>query len=163
VIITYFAYGSNMAPAVMSRLCPRHRYLGVAKLAGYRLAFTRRSRKTGTGVADVVVSEGDEVWGTVYEIAESDLPPIDRKEGFDWAYTKVLLPVTLDADCSERTAMMYTVVSKESAEIAPSRAYLNGIIAAARTRGLPDGYVTRLATIRAAEDEQGRPETQLEG
>lgn len=158
LIITYFAYGSNMAPAVMSQLCPQHRYLGPAKLTGYRLTFTRRSRKTATGVADVVASADDQVWGTVYEIAESDLQPIDRKEGFNWAYTKVILTVTLDADGSERTAMMYTVVSKEPTEIAPSRAYLNGIIAAARTRGLPDDYVTRLATIRTAEDDQGKPE-----
>ena len=36
--VTYFAYGSNMAPNVMARLCPRHRCLGPARLDDHRLA-----------------------------------------------------------------------------------------------------------------------------
>jgi gamma-glutamylcyclotransferase len=149
--VTYFAYGSNMAPAVMSRLCPGHRYLGRARLAGYRLAFTRRSRKTGTGVADVVARAGSEVWGAAYEISDLDLRAIDRKEGVDWAYTRVVLPVTLDSEGTERTATVYTVVTKEPTAIAPSRAYLNGMVSAARARGLPDDYVTWLAATRTAD------------
>lgn len=154
--VTYFAYGSNMAPAVMARLCPQHHYLGVARLANHRLAFTRRSRKTGTGVADVVESPGDAVWGTVYEIADRDMRSIDRKEGYGWAYTKVMLPVKLSADSSERTAVIYTVASKEPAEIPPSREYLDRMITAAHARGLPDGYVTRMAMVCTAEDVTGQ-------
>ena len=60
--ITYFAYASNMAPEVITRLCPRARYLGVARLTDHRLAFTRRSVRTGTGVADIVPAPGKTVW-----------------------------------------------------------------------------------------------------
>ena len=38
--INYFAYASNMAPEAITRLCPRHQYLGAARLADHRLAFT---------------------------------------------------------------------------------------------------------------------------
>jgi len=69
-----------MAPTVMARLCPGHRYLGVARLDGYRLAFTRRSVRTGSGVADIVGAPGSTVWGVVYEIGEEDLAALDRKE-----------------------------------------------------------------------------------
>lgn len=81
--VNYFAYASNMASAVIARLSPRHRYLGVACLADYRLAFTRRSVRSGTGVADVVWAPGKHVWGVLYEISEDELAAIDRKEGYD--------------------------------------------------------------------------------
>jgi hypothetical protein len=71
--VTYFAYGSNMAPEVIARLSPQHRYLGVARLTDHRPAFTRRSVKTGTGVADVVPASGQMVWGVLYKIGDDEL------------------------------------------------------------------------------------------
>ena len=147
--VTYFAYGSNMAPDVMATLCPRHRYLGPACLNDHRLAFTRRSVRTGTGVADVVPAPGQTVWGALYEIGDDELAAIDTKEGYDWAYTRVTLPVR-PTDGPERPAVVYTVAAKQTLEILPSREYLDLIIASASERGLPGEYITRLsATITA--------------
>jgi len=148
--VTYFAYGSNMAPDVMARLCPRHRYLGPARLDDHRLAFTRRSVRTGTGVADVVPAPGRAVWGALYEIGDDELAAIDRKEGYDWAYTRVTLPVRPAADGPERPALVYTVAAKQTPEVPPSREYLDLIIAAASERGLPGEYITRLSAIITA-------------
>jgi gamma-glutamylcyclotransferase len=147
--VTYFAYGSNMASDVMARLCPRHRYLGSARLDDHRLAFTRRSVRTGTGVADVVPAPGQAVWGALYEIGDDELAALDRKEGYDWAYTRVTLPVR-PAGGPGRPALVYTVAAKQTPEILPSREYVDRIIAAARERGLPGEYITQLsATITA--------------
>jgi gamma-glutamylcyclotransferase (GGCT)/AIG2-like uncharacterized protein YtfP len=154
--VTYFAYASNMAPEVIARLCPGHRYLGVARLANHRMAFTRRSVKTGTGVADIVQAAGETVWGVLYEIDDSELTAIDRKEGHGWAYTRVVLPVQLEAGGPERMAVAYTVVSKESTEVPPSRQYLDRMIRAAWARGLPSGYVERLEAVSTAENTVGR-------
>jgi gamma-glutamylcyclotransferase (GGCT)/AIG2-like uncharacterized protein YtfP len=129
----YFAYASNMAPNVIARLCPRHIYLGVAHLADHRLAFTRRSMKTRTGVADIVQAAGETVWGVLYRIDDNELTAIDRKEGHDWAYKRVMLPVRLEGG-RERAAVTYTVRSKEPAQVPPSRQYLDLVIAAARAR-----------------------------
>lgn len=148
--ISYFAYGSNMAPDVIAKLCPRHRCLGIARLADYRLAFTRRSRKTGSGVADIVQAPGRTVWGVLYEISDDDLAAIDRKEGYDWAYTRVTLPVHLRTDGSTRMAATYTVRSKEPTEVPPSRQYLGRVAAAAHERGLPDSYVAQLEAMATA-------------
>jgi gamma-glutamylcyclotransferase len=141
-----------MAPDVMAKLCPRHRYLGIARLADYHMAFTRRSRKTGSGVADIVQAPGQTVWGVLYEIDDEELAAIDRKEGYDWAYTRVTHPVRLGADGSTRMAVAYTVRSKEPTEVPPSRQYLGRVIAAARKRGLPDSYVVQLEAVTAAEN-----------
>jgi gamma-glutamylcyclotransferase len=141
VSISYFAYGSNMAADVITRVCPRHRFLGVACLADHRLAFTRRSRRTGTGVADVVATPGSIVWGTLYEVEDDELAAVDRKEGYDWAYTRIVLPVRLAAVGPELMATVYTVRVKEPTEIPPSHQYLELLIAAGRARGLPEAYV----------------------
>jgi gamma-glutamylcyclotransferase (GGCT)/AIG2-like uncharacterized protein YtfP len=146
----YFAYGSNMAPAVIRRLCPRHSYLGAAYLVGHRLAFTRRSMRTGTGVADIVRAAGETVWGALYRIDDDELAAIDRKEGHGWAYKRIMLPVRLEGG-PERTAVAYTVRSKEPVPIPPSRQYLDLVIAAARERGLPTPYIEQIEAISVAD------------
>jgi gamma-glutamylcyclotransferase len=148
--VIYFAYASNMAPEVIAPLCPQHRYLGVARLPDHRLGFTRRSVRTGTGVADVLQARGDMVWGVLYEISDDELAAIDRKEGYDWAYTRVELPVQLGGGGPACMAVTYIVRSKEPVEVPPSKRYLGRIIAAARQRGLPDAYVRRLEAVSAA-------------
>jgi gamma-glutamylcyclotransferase (GGCT)/AIG2-like uncharacterized protein YtfP len=140
-----------MSPEVIARLCPTHRYLGVAGLADHRLAFTRRSVKTRTGVADIVPVAGEMVWGVLYEIDDEEFPAIDRKEGAGWAYVRVKVAVRLASGGQEYAAVTYTVASKESAQIPPSSRYMDGIITAARMRGLPAAYTKSLETVATTE------------
>jgi gamma-glutamylcyclotransferase len=149
--VSYFAYASNMAPEVIGRLCQRHRYLGVASLADHRLSFTRRSVKTGTGVADIVPALGETVWGVVYEIGHDEMVAIERKEGSGWAYQRIVVPVRMETSGERRTAVTFTVISKEPAEVPPSHEYLDQVIRAARERGLPRSYVERLAAVGSTE------------
>jgi gamma-glutamylcyclotransferase len=146
--VKYFAYGSNMSLTVMTANCRRHRFLGVARLADHRLMFNRRSVRTGTGVADVVPAKGTNVWGALYELDDEDLPAIDRKEGYDWAYTREPLAVQLCDDGSEHLALTYTVRRKEPTEVRPSPEYLDGLINAGRELGLPEGYQQFLDGLR---------------
>lgn len=140
----YFAYGSNMDEEVMQACCPGHRFIGVARLDDHRLAFTRRSVRTGTGVADVVSDRGQAVWGVLYELDPEGLRALDRKEGNGWAYERQRRRVHLVADGSEHDAITYTVRRKTSQEVQPSPAYLEQLIAAARRRGLPERYIVTL-------------------
>jgi gamma-glutamylcyclotransferase len=142
----YFAYGSNMAPSVMARLCPGHRVLGVARLDGYRIAFTRRSVRTGTGVADIVENRGSTVWGVLYEVGEGDFTSLDRKEGHGWAYVKEPFTVRLESGAGQQ-AIAYRVRTREPVPVPPSRAYLGGLVNAARERGLPTSYITSLEAM----------------
>jgi gamma-glutamylcyclotransferase (GGCT)/AIG2-like uncharacterized protein YtfP len=147
VPIRYFAYGSNMSAASMQDLSPGHRYLGVAELPNHRLAFTRRSVRTGTGVADILAIDGHSVWGALYELDDPHLAELDRKEGNGWAYTRTPVRVRLDGvrDGAERKAFAYAVILPEETEVAPSAEYLDGLLQAARERGLPEDYVATLA------------------
>jgi gamma-glutamylcyclotransferase (GGCT)/AIG2-like uncharacterized protein YtfP len=146
----YFAYASNMDAALMTRTCPGHRVLGVAELREHRLAFTRRSARTGSGVADVLAAPGESVWGVLYEIDDEQLAAIDQKEGNGWAYQRRVLEVRLREDGSEHAAHAFAVITPDADHVAPSEEYLGLILAAARSRGLPSGYLAALDALTPA-------------
>src|SRR5678815_4539637 len=109
-VALYFAYGSNMATEVMASKCSDISVLGPARLAGYRLAFSRRSIRTGTGVANVVSDAGSSVWGVLYEVSDRCLESLDRKEGYPWAYDRRAIDVTLES--GERLRALTYVVDQ---------------------------------------------------
>ena len=145
-VALYFAYGSNMATEVMASKCSEASVLGPARLAGYRLAFSRRSIRTGTGVANVVSDSGSSVWGVLYEVSDRCLASLDRKEGYPWAYDRRAVEVTLESGEPLR-ALTYVVDEPEPDEVEPSSDYANGLVAAANEQGLPAAYVESLRAL----------------
>jgi len=141
-------FGALLDPRRLRRYCPAALVVGRARLPDYQLAFTRYSRSERGGVADIVPQPGASVWGALYELDEQDLPAIDRKEGYDWAYTREPLAVELCGDGSEHLALTYTVRRKEPTEVRPSPEYLAGLIDAGRELGLPEGYLRFLDRLR---------------
>jgi gamma-glutamylcyclotransferase (GGCT)/AIG2-like uncharacterized protein YtfP len=135
-----------MSAAVMGAVCPRHRFLGRARLPGHRLAFTRRSVRTGTGVADVVADPHGTVWGVLYELADEDLDSLDRKEGAGWAYAREDVRV-YDDHGAPHDAVAYVVIAKSPEHIAPSAAYAQGLVEAGRERGLPEDHLGALLSV----------------
>jgi hypothetical protein len=153
VSIAYFAYGANMAESVMAEHCRGHVVVGVAELREHRFAFSRRSIRTGTGVADVVPDPEHSVWGVLYVL--EDLASIDAKEGAGWAYDRCSVTVWIDG--ASREAITYRVQRPEPAEVAPSDEYVARILSAARARGLPTAYIEELSARAAAASSSGRP------
>lgn len=166
--IPYFAYGRNMGAQAMELACPGHRFLGAAELPGHRLAFTRRSLRTGTGVADILAAPGRSVWGALYELDDAHIAAIDEKEGNGWAYERRAVSVSVavatgeasDAAATSGTgaaghageleAFAYTVITPDGEHVPPSREYLQALLDGARERGLPDDYVAALDAVAAA-------------
>jgi gamma-glutamylcyclotransferase (GGCT)/AIG2-like uncharacterized protein YtfP len=145
-VALYFAYGSNMATEVMTSKCPNISVLGPARLAGYRLAFSRRSIRTGTGVANVVADPGSSVWGVLYEVSDGCLETLDRKEGYPWGYDRRYVEVMVESG-ERRRALTYIVKQPEIEEVGPSSDYINGIVGAASAQGLPAAYVESLRAL----------------
>jgi gamma-glutamylcyclotransferase (GGCT)/AIG2-like uncharacterized protein YtfP len=133
-----FAYGSNLATDQMEAWCPRHGFLGPARLDGFRLEFRRRSIRWQGGAADVVECPGEEVWGALYELAEGELERLDAKEAAGSAYRRRQVRVELGGEL--RPAVTYEVIEKEEVEPAPAQAYAEAILRGAAERGLPAGW-----------------------
>jgi gamma-glutamylcyclotransferase (GGCT)/AIG2-like uncharacterized protein YtfP len=144
--VKYFAYGSNMSGPVMDAACAEHRFLGPARLPGYRFAFLRRSVRTGTGVADIIPDPDGSVLGALYELEQDRLEPLDRKESLGSGYEHLDV-VVLTSDGISHRAMAYSVIAKEPAEVRPSLAYVQGLVQGARERSLPEDYIASLQAL----------------
>ena len=138
----YFAYGSNMASSEMDRAAANHRFLGPARLPGFRLELRRRSVRWDGGAADIVPCAGECVWGALYELPDDAFEGLDAKEGAGFAYRR--LDVEVEQEGERRLAIAYEVARKEAGEVAPTPAYARLLLAAARERGLPAAYTRGL-------------------
>ena len=136
-----------MLPKVISEVCPEHKFVSRARLIDYRLAFTRRSIKSDSGVADILRAPGMVVWGALYEIGQKEVAVLDRKEAYGSAYTRMEVDVVLRGGVTHH-AITYTVISKSASEISPNSEYLDILIEGARSRQLPEYYITFLESLK---------------
>ena len=149
----YFAYGSNMSPAVflgrrgMHPLDTRR-----ARLDGYRLCFTLPVGPGERGVANVEPVVAAHVWGVAYRIALAEGAHLDRTEGVPGGlYERV--PVLIEAGSVRLPAFTYRS-SFASPGRKPSARYLGLLLDGARRHDLPPGYVRRLESLELAVDER---------
>ena len=134
----YFAYGSNLNAAAMSRRCPSSRLIGPARLARHRFTITR------DGYASVVRDPRREVRGLLYDLALADLPALDRYEGVAGGlYAKITQPVI--AESGVRRALIYVGRGSEAGR--PRPGYMEEVVAAARAAGFPDAYLRELSAF----------------
>jgi hypothetical protein len=129
----------------MKERCPYSKYVGIARLNGYKLDFTKMSTIRGGGVADIVESEKDCVYGVLYTITDDDLAKLDIKEQ---GYTKQTVSCFKYDDIFDYNplkgtnidALVYTVVNKSAITIPPSMEYLKIILDAAFSHMFPTKY-----------------------
>jgi len=129
----------------MAAWAGEQRTCGPARLDGFRLEFRRRSRRWQAGAADVVPTPDAAVWGVLWVLDETALQALDRKESVAaGGYRRRSVTVVGSAGPTE--AVTYEVVDKTDRELAPSAAYLDLLVGAATSAGLPATYVAELQT-----------------
>ena len=132
----YFAYGSNMDEAALATRCPKARKLGRARLARHRFALM------SSGYATVRRDPRAEVHGILYDLALSDVGPLDRYEEVDGGlYVKAIQPV-LREDAGSARALVYFGCDETDGPPVPG--YMEAVVAAARTAALPAPYIAML-------------------
>ena len=143
----YFAYGSNMDEAALRSRCPRARKLCTARLARHRFALM------GSGYATVRRDPRAEVHGVLFDLALSDVAPLDRYEEVDGGlYVKAVLPVLREGGHPSR-ALVYVGCDERDGAGLPGHmvpGYMDAVVAAARAACLPPAYVAMLDGFVAA-------------
>jgi hypothetical protein len=143
----YFAYGSNMSLDVLRHESDEGRFVGPARLADYRLGFTRDSKTWQAGAADIVSAPGMCVWGALYELNPDFVAnTLDPKEGAGFAYTRA--EVEVEVGSGRRTALTYEVIDKKLPELRPTDAYLQQLIDGAEACRLPANYRSFLRSLQ---------------
>src|SRR5829696_1198054 len=128
----YFAYGSNMDRAAMATRCPRSRPVGLGRLPRHRFLVTT------DGYASVVRDPRRTVHGVLWELSLSDVPALDRYERLHTGlYTKISQPIVMEGGA--KRALVY--VGRSSSKGQPKPGYLDSVLAAARSWGLPQDYL----------------------
>ena len=152
--IWYFAYGSNMSPAiflerrVMHPLAARR-----ARLDDYRLVFDIPVGPGERGVANVEPSAGAHVWGVAYLLLPEECGRLDRTEGVDGGlYGKIAVELLLDG--AERLVAFTYRSSIAASGRKPSPRYVGLLLEGARLHRLPAGYVASLEALALAVDER---------
>ena len=138
----YFAYGSNMDGHAMRARCPRAQVLGVARLPRHRFVLM------GNGYATVRPDAGADVHGVAYNLAPSDIGPLDRYEDVAGGlYAKVTLPVVPTGGTATQALVYLGTDPTTGRAVHPG--YMDGIAAAAAAFALPDAYVAALRDMIA--------------
>ncbi len=130
----------------MAERCPGARALGAARLAGWRLTFTRDSPAWGGGVGHIELAQGDEVWGVLWDLTDNQLASLDEYEGVAvGAYVRDRVTVRFGERDVE--ADVYFAVPRGYKK--PSKKYMAALLRGAEAHGCPDEYVKRLREIEA--------------
>lgn len=141
----YFAYGSSANGDALNKALTKAGFgdkfkeLGIGRIDGYKLAFTRL-RRDETGALDMIVSEGDYVLGVVYEVADEAMPSIDKREGHPNSYNKTGIDIILDGE--ETHVLTYLVVDKQTEEVCPSEDNFKKVLTGLKAR-FPKEYVNK--------------------
>ncbi|KAK7037947.1 Aig2 family protein [Favolaschia claudopus] len=151
----YFGYGSNLWKHQMNTRCPENQFLGIARLPDWRWIINTR------GYANVIPSEGDEVWALLYELSEADEMKLDRYEGVPVSYVKQTLPVEYlkksdGGDVERQTVDALVYVDIKSTLTGPPRTEyifrMNSAIDDALAEGVPKAYIDQYLRPRIPVD-----------
>jgi hypothetical protein len=152
----YFAFGSNMDPAQMKDRCPSHKVLGRAYLPDHDLCFPRRSPKRGCATAGIAQAVGQEVWGVLYELDESDQARLHDAEGYapgrvpdQNRHMLVEIAVRYGGPQGETVSAHIYLARADGIGAAPSSDYMRHLIRGAEHHALPAAYIERLLAVMA--------------
>lgn len=164
----YFGYGSNLWKHQMKMRCPASKYLGIARLNGYRWHINNRHY---ANIEEIDDSEDTKThcFGLVYSLTQSDEDALDINEGVPWAYTKEDLetdfwplgkgtePIDIKQP-PEKAKMLVYINRDRTADSTPKSEYvyrMNQGITDAEAAGVPKSYVkeTLRKFIPAGHDE----------
>jgi gamma-glutamylcyclotransferase (GGCT)/AIG2-like uncharacterized protein YtfP len=128
----YFAYGSNMNRAAMTRRCPDARAVGPATLEGYRFFVGLE------GWGSVAPGAGGAVHGVLWRLTPRDMAVLHAYELLHQGLYDVRhLPVRTERRCVR--AMIYRLRRQVHGRARPG--YVEMIAAAARGWKLPEPYI----------------------
>lgn len=151
--IRYFAYGSNMLTAWLQSRCKSARATRVASVAGFRLAFSKRS-KDGSGKAMLVASDDPQarVYGVLYDIDADEIEALDRSEGRSKGYERV---ENFEVRADGNAVRVLTYMADESsidAALNPYDWYIALVVKGAELHGLPSNYINALRAASSISD-----------
>lgn len=143
----YFAYGSNMNEDELIDKDVTILRTEKVLLKDYKIALTRNSDTRKGGVLDIIPENGEVAEGVLFNIPDTDITKINKKEGVCvGAYEPVIIKVE-DYDGKITSGVItYQVCNKIDAKPA-SQEYKDSVLRGACEHGLSQGYRAKLKAV----------------
>ncbi len=157
----YFAYGSNMDKDDLDKWCRKKGYTLIeysnvvpAKLKDVKLAFNYFSKCRGGGVANIMKSKGNAVYGLLVGLKECDKHKIQRKEGCPTYYREIKVNVEIFKGEVIKDVITYKVVEEreQNRQVEPTKDYLQLIIQNAKKYDFPKDYIIFLESFKCSDN-----------
>ncbi|XP_048418603.1 gamma-glutamylcyclotransferase a [Stegostoma tigrinum] len=157
----YFGYGSNLLRKRLQLQNPSAVQIAVGYLRGYKLAFgfpDLQESAWGGGVATVISSPEDVVWGVIWQLESADRPSLDDQEGVKIGlYSPIQVNIQRENTGEEVLCWTYQMNNFHSA--LPSPLYKEVICTGAKQSGLPAEYIKKLDAIKTNNYNETNPFT----
>jgi len=155
-MITYFAYGSNMASHRLLQRLPGARHLEVGILTAHQLSFRKKDNAGLSAKCDIELTgdHSDEVIGVVYEISSEDKRALDQIEGLGTGYDEKIVTITTLSG-SRLSSVTYFAIDIDHGLI-PYHWYKQHVLRGAIEHGLPADYIDKIESIESQEDADER-------
>ena len=155
----YFSYGSNMLSARLVARVGGVACFGPARLAGYRLSFSKRSID-GSGKCTLTEDHPSaSAWGVVFDLTLEQKRLLNEFEGPGYAVESVF-PVA-----AGRAIEAFTYIGRPGSldgALLPYTWYKELVLTGAVQAGLPHRHIAAIESVAATEDpDQGRARSNL--
>jgi gamma-glutamylcyclotransferase len=133
----FFLYADNLNPTQLKRRAPEHKFLFKAYLQDHTVGLPRFSSQWRCGLASIIPSQGERVWGVVFEITDEDLKLLDAFGGEvpEGAYRHLEINVVTEEDQKE---LVTTHVAQNIGKFKAKEHYLDFVVKGLKHWELPD-------------------------
>jgi gamma-glutamylcyclotransferase len=144
----FFIYADNLNPTQLKRRAPEAQSLFKAYVPDHTIKFGRWSTQWRCGLATIVPSAGERVWGIVFELTQEDVQEMDKFEGDlpEGAFRHVEMHVFTENGEKE---FVITHVAQSIGKFKAKDHYLDWIIAGVKHWKLPDECLDMWELLRS--------------
>lgn len=144
----------------LQKRCRSARLRGIASVADSALTFSKRSRH-GCGMATIEYASGEQLYGVVFDLDESERPKLDKAEGLGNGYDRNDTFV-VQMHGSNEALQAFTYIANSThmdSALRPYEWYHTLVLAGARQHRLPAAYLAQIRATECIEDPYAeRPE-----
>ena len=145
----HFAYGSNLSPKFLRRICPTAVFVMKAELPNYRITFPFFSQKRQGGISSIVNAPGELVHGVLYEVNQKEMEELDIVESVSQGHYVRETYLVQGEDGRWHSSDLYRC-ARPSGPYSPARSYVELMLEGAIEHQLDPNYIKELHWLIAS-------------
>lgn len=151
--VLVFAYGLDLHPEEIGKLCPSAKPLARASARGWRIGFFGHSRVWDGAEESLIPDPDAHVPGVIYALAPSEAEMLEAARGVKLNGTGRYFHTPIDVVTEDGLSLgaVALIKTERRGERPPSRPYRDRIAEGARLHGLDPDYIAALCALPATE------------